>query len=134
MTQPEIAVDFLTKMEADYAALYNKAEKLFYAIEDIEHKHKTSYRNRYCFDNFMLECGYITLEGSYQCYSESDTQTYDVRYAEFVNDEEYLKAYEDKLLEKQRLAAERNAQVAKEKKDKEYQEYLRLKSLYEKSE
>ena len=125
-----ITKENLIEFEKQYEIIHKAAEKLFDSIEIMEHQYKTGYRETYSFDGFEIECGYITLKGSYSYVGGGDI-TYDISLEDFANPESYLANREEEHLKKRREREAKAAEVQKLKEKQEYEQFMKLKAKFE---
>lgn len=91
-----------------YEKLNELCESLFEKLEELERTYKIpkSYRERYGYDGFTVECGYFTLKGSYSHQGNWGNTDYDVSFKAFANTDFYLARYEAELMERERQRLE----------------------------
>lgn len=71
-----------------YEEINQKAERLFDELEQFyrdDAKESRSYRERYEYDGFHIECGYIELRGSYSHQGDWGHRSYDISSKDFLN-------------------------------------------------
>ena len=121
----------MAEFERQYEIVYNAAEKLFDQIERLDYKYRLGYRERYSFDGFSIECGYIELKGSYSYQGDWGNVTYDLSLEEFANPETYLAMREAEHLLKRREHKAKEAEIQKNKEKQEYEQYMKLKAKFD---
>ena len=127
----ELTLENMRDFEDGYTSVDQAAKKLFDSIEALEHRYKNGYRDYYEYDNFCIECGYITLEGSYSYRGNGGKSTYDLKLESFANLDAYLEEYEAKLIEKQQERKRAADARADQKEKEEFEQYMKLKAKFE---
>lgn len=124
--------DDLVTFAKQYEEIKEKAEKLFDKLEALEKKYTTlNYRYTYDFDAFDVLDGCIDLKGSYSYQGDWGNKEYTVPLKSFSNEEEFLRSYEQMLIDKLEEHEKKEAERKIRSQEQEYQKYLDLKMKFE---
>lgn len=117
-----------------YEVIDKKAERLFDDLEQLYRdyaKESSYYRERYEYDGFSIDCGYIELRGSYSYQSDWGHMSYDIPSEDFFESGRAIQKEARKIQEMKDSAARRAKERNELQMQKEYQEYLNLKQKFE---
>lgn len=126
-----ITKENLIAFAAQYDVIYDAAEKLFKEIEELEDTYKTGYREKYYFDGFLMEVGYITLKGGYAYQGDWGEVSYDIPLEKFADPATYLENREQEHLAKVQERKAKKSELAKLKEKKRFEQYMALKAEFE---
>lgn len=130
-----MTLEELEQFVPTYEQIQEKSVKLYNTLDQLDKKYKlpNSYSSDgwYDFDYFIVEPNYIDLHGSYSVQGDWGNKSYTLTLQEFVNSDDYIKQYEQKLVDR----LEKYKQKEKDRKaceeERERETYLKLKEKYE---
>lgn len=125
----------LEQFATTYEQIQTKAYNLYDVLDALDKKYKIpntyDYAGWFSLDDFTVESNYIDLNGSYSVQGDAGSKSYTVNLQEFLNSDDYLERYEQKL--KDRLEEYHQKQLDKKKREeqREHETFLKLKEKYE---
>lgn len=130
-----MTLEELEHFATTYELIKAKADSLFDALDQLDKRYKLpnsySLDGWYSFDNFTVESDYIDLNGRLSVQGDAGSKSYMLYLQEFLNYNEYLDSYEQKLKDRLEGYHQKQRDRKKREEQREHETFLKLKAKYE---
>lgn len=130
-----MTLEDIEQFATTYEQIQTKAYNLYDVLDALDKKceipNSYDYAGWFSLDNFTVESNYIDLNGSYSVQGDAGSKSYTLTLQEFLNSNDYLERYEQKLKDRLEEYNQKQLDMKKHEEQCERETFLKLKAKYE---